>query len=445
VQKEFETAVIKLNIPFAAFGDADGVGARSYAEQCRALVTQPGIELRITHDFLALDDLLTVLESNTINAFFYEQAAGRGLSSAIDWALAVDRPIAISESDLFRHVSSARPSIWIEHSSLKEIIQQGTGPLLPYKKEWTAENLCWDYERIVKSAIATFTARSEIDRSVDTAVYHIKAAVSKTPAGRLIRKVRSMRNQPRSRDKRMVEGVSGVAVRPGAINTADYGKLLVSETAFNRILDDSAREQYKDVISLLFQLCPDEMSRKLPEANIQQAFVFETVRRLSHGFDKPKILSVGCYEDTAFVGLERMGFAPEGIDPVLNYDLHTFITKPGMGDARFDVVFSTSVIEHVYDDETFVREMADLLNPGGFIVVTCDYKQDYKNGDRVPIPDFRFYTEYDLRERLLSKMSGCRLYGPSDWDCPRPDFWFENLNYPFATLVVQKQTGVAVL
>ena len=35
VQNEFKEAKIKLNIPFARFGDNDGSQARKIAEQCR--------------------------------------------------------------------------------------------------------------------------------------------------------------------------------------------------------------------------------------------------------------------------------------------------------------------------------------------------------------------------------------------------------------------------
>jgi hypothetical protein len=36
----------------------------------------------------------------------------------------------------------------------------------------------------------------------------------------------------------------------------------------------------------------------------------------------------------------------------------------------YDIVFSTSVIEHVPDDETFVADMVAMLAPGGYAVLT---------------------------------------------------------------------------
>ena len=181
------------------------------------------------------------------------------------------------------------------------------------------------------------------------------------------------------------------------------------------------------------------MSRKITEANIQQAFVFETVRNLSRQFNHPRILSVGSYEDTACIGLQKTGIPVDGIDPVLNYDLSTYLTKPGVMENKYDIIFSTSVIEHVKDDDLFVREIDSLLKPGGFAVLTCDYKQDYKPGDRIPRVDFRFYTREDLEKRLPAAMNNSQIYGESQWDCPHPDFWFEKINYTFASFVTRKK------
>ena len=320
-----------------------------------------------------------------------------------------------------------------QYGFLKEIIQQGTAHLLPYKKEWTAANLCWDYERISRSAIQHFQKQSAAKSS-------LFSLIEKTPARRILRKFRRIANRSINKDKLML------AARESALKKETYSSykipsdsLLFRESVFNRILDNQARAEYDQVIKLLCQLCPDEMSRKITEANIQQAFVFETVRNLSAQFQSPRILSVGAYEDTAFIGLQQLGFTVEGIDPVLNYDLTTYLSKPGVKELGFDIIFSTSVIEHVKEDDQFVKEIASLLKPGGFAVLTCDYNQNYKPGDKIPRVDFRFYTKEDLSQRLPEAMNGCSIYGETNWDCPKPDFWFENINYTFASFVIRKK------
>ena len=433
VQAEFDEAFIRFNIPFAKFGDASGEGAKAYAAACRALVKKQGIELEITHEFWSQEEVLRFLAGNTVNCFFYEENKNRGISSVTDLALAVDKPIAISRSQMFRNLFDASPSICIENHSLREIIANGTAPLAPFKREWTAENLCWDYERICRSALANFQQQSAAKSS-------LFSLIEKTPARRILQKFKKIATRSLNKDKLMLAAAeSAERKKEYASYNIPADGLLLEETLFNRILDNQARARYDAVVKLLCQLCPDEMSRKIPEANIQQAFVFETVRNLSRRFNRPRILSVGSYEDTAFLGLRKLGVEVDGIDPVLNYDLSTFLTKPGVMENKYDIIFSTSVIEHVQDDDRFVKEIAGLLNPGGFVVLTCDYKQDYTPGDRIPRVDFRFYTARDLEERLIAQMEGCSLYGDHQWECPQPDFWFEKINYTFAGFVAVKK------
>lgn len=432
VQKEFDQALIRFNIPFARFGDANGQGAKAYARSCQELITKPGIKLSITHDFLSQEEVLDFLSQNTINCFFYEQNNNRGISSVTDLALAVDKPIAITKSYMFRNIYSTTPSICIEDQSLHTIIKNGTSPLKAFKEEWTPENLCWDYERICSNALNSFKEQS----AVKSKFFSI---IEKTPGKRVFARLKKIATRTINRDKLMLAAkTSDERKKQYTLYNISTRELLFKEACFNRILDNKARTQYENVIKLLCQLCPDEMSRKIPEANIQQAFVFETVRNLSSGFQSPRILSVGSYEDTACAGLQKLGFDVTGIDPVLNYDLSTFITKPGVISNKFDIIFSTSVIEHVENDERFAAETAGLLKPGGFVIFTCDYKQDYKPGDKIPRVDFRFYTKNDLENRLISAMPDCKIYGAYDWECPQPDFRFENINYTFASFVVQK-------
>ena len=128
------------------------------------------------------------------------------------------------------------------------------------------------------------------------------------------------------------------------------------------------------------------MRRKIPEANVQQAFVLDSVYKFIKMKPKPKALCVGSFEDTAAASLKMIGYHIEEIDPALNCDLETYFNLPTTTKASYDVIFSTSVIEHVPDDETFIRQIAKLLAPEGVGVLTCDYNDAYKPGDRLPQP-----------------------------------------------------------
>ena len=153
VHDEFDEAVIRLNMPSADFVDSDGRNARLVADNCRKLITKPGIKLEVSHQFMKDEELLDFLAANSMNVFLYEDMEGRGISSTVDNALAVKRPIAVSRSPMFRHILQARPSICTDDNSLKTILTNGFAPLVKIAADWTAENLKWEYERILDSVI----------------------------------------------------------------------------------------------------------------------------------------------------------------------------------------------------------------------------------------------------------------------------------------------------
>jgi SAM-dependent methyltransferase len=212
-----------------------------------------------------------------------------------------------------------------------------------------------------------------------------------------------------------------------------------ANVSLNRILDDKARELYTPVIDTLTTLVPKTMAKKIARANVQQAFVFDTVYRYLSHYKNPKLLCVGCYEDTASMSLIKMGHTVEEIDPMINYYLQEYFTKPTTVKNSYNIIFSTSVIEHDPDDVSFVRCITDLLAPGGVAIITCDYKDGWKPGEPKPDVDARLYTKHDLRDRLLPLMSNCHLVDEPQWDCPNPDFnYLGKYQYTFATFVVKK-------
>jgi SAM-dependent methyltransferase len=425
VQEEFDHAIIRLNMPAADFGDADGANAKRIAENCRTLITKPGISLEVSHDFLNEEQLLTFLAGNSMNVFLYEDTQGRGISSAIDNALAVKKPIAVSGSPMFRHVHTAQPSVCIADNSLKTILGNGFAPLEMISRDWNAENLLWEYERILssiqKKQVHAGKERMGVIRTLQSVWRRIFSLPDKSFTW--------LRNTTEATgdDLRNIAGLSyiPVALPPG--------------THLNRILDDKARVLYHPATQKLFELAPVTMAKKIDRANVQQGFVFDTVYRFSKEFATPKLLCVGSYEDTASIGLQKMGFKVEDIDPMINYYLQEYFTRPSTVKNSYDIIFSTSVIEHDPDDESFIRCIEGLLAPGGYAVITCDYKDGWKPGEPKPDVDVRFYTRQDLGKRLMSYMPLCRLVDTPDWDCPHPDFnYLGKYQYTFATFVIQK-------
>jgi SAM-dependent methyltransferase len=138
------------------------------------------------------------------------------------------------------------------------------------------------------------------------------------------------------------------------------------------------------------------------------------------------------------MSLVKAGIKVEEIDPLINYSLQEFITKPTTIKGGYDIIFSTSVIEHDPDDKSFITCVSELLSPGGVFIMTCDFRDGWKAGDPKPGVDARLYTKKDLEVRLLSYMKDCELVDDPDWDCLNPDFESASGNYTFASFVVKK-------
>ena len=153
VNEQFDEAVIKFHIPFSYYGDNDGQLAKSMIEKCKSLLTKEKIKIVASHEFLTDEGVLRFLSENTLNAFLYDDAQSRGLSSVIDYAISVRVPIAITKTNMFRHISNTTPSICVEDRALKEIIKSGVEPLQQYRDKWSNKNLITKFEYILNTTL----------------------------------------------------------------------------------------------------------------------------------------------------------------------------------------------------------------------------------------------------------------------------------------------------
>ncbi|MFH0936612.1 MAG: hypothetical protein ABH971_03235 [bacterium] len=431
IQEEFDTAEIRINIPFAEYGDKNGEEAKKYAIKCKELLHKPGIKLNITHNYFDQKQLLDFLAQSSLIAFFYEDKIGRGISSVIDYALAVNRPIAISDSIMFRHILDTEPSICINDVSLKQIISNRVTPLKKFAEEWTHENLLWEYERIINSVL-----KREVYLIKDSFFYLLKSFIKKI-IDKYSDNYIEHYNWLRKTDKLYDDDYKNI------ISNYKYtGCILPDKFSLNRILDNEAREVYKPAIKSLFELVPNTMAKKIPMANVNQGFIFDTVYRFIKKYNNPKILCIGSYEDTACMALIKLGYQVEEIDPMVNYTLQEFFSKPNTLKHNYDIIFSTSVIEHDNDDKSFIESVDKLLTPNGVFIMTCDYKDNWKKNDPKPSVCARFYTKEDLMFRLPSYMTNCEFITVPNWTYIKPDFKFDIYEYTFASFVIKKKSNI---
>lgn len=205
--------------------------------------------------------------------------------------------------------------------------------------------------------------------------------------------------------------------------------------AYNRILTDEDREAYKQDIAAMYQYVPEMTGNKIASALVQQAFVYNMATHLAPT-EHPMILSAGSYQDTAAELLRYNGYCVYDVDPVINCDLHTFRMRT---ENRYDVIISTSVLEHTQNDEEFISDICHLLVDGGYGILTCDFKDDWIAGQPVPYTSNRFYTSHDLVNRLAAVLhaNGCMFIDKPDYSA-RDNFVWDGINYSFATFVFKK-------
>jgi SAM-dependent methyltransferase len=437
VQDEFDEAVIRINIPANGIIDKDATLAHEQLDRCRERLWKPGIRLVGSHEFMDAGKLLEFLASNTLNAFLYDYLPQAGISSAVDQAMTARRPLAITRSVMFRHLFDLKPPITIENASLREIIQNGIEPYRHLLTEWAPDRIRQRYESILEEI---FLRKDQLSSNSNRrGSRHFEApqgASGKRHMKFLIRVI----NGVKRRLTRYVWTPARYAWKWVTLNVLLLLGVKKPRGLYNRILDDRARIEYAGVIARLGQAVPGIMAKKIPRANIQQAFIFDAVKNFAAQFSKPRMLCIGSFEDTAAITLKKLGHSLMEIDPVINkLDLDAFTNLPTTKPGTYDIVFSTSVLEHVRDDEKFVRQMADLLAPGGVGILTCDFKEGYKIGDPVIDGDYRFYTKQDLSQRLLANLGDCELVDAPGWDCVAPDFELGGFKYTFATLAFRKR------
>ena len=428
VEEQFDIAHIRLNIPYSSFLDKDGRMALEISKRCHQNISKKGLTLEVSHNYLSDKELIEFLRGNTLNLFLYEDMPERGISSAIDWAMASGKPFGVSSSRLFRHVHELKPSILVDDRSLQEIIDTDFEKYNFYN-DYSSDVILWEYENIIDKSI----------KNVD-----LKKINKRTQYWYFIDKIQEIftsKETNKYRYNSLWTSKNDDYISHSFSNSFEnkYIPFDSREIKYNIILDNYARDLYKTAINFLELNLPKLISKKIPEANVQQAFVLDTAVRLTQNMTDLKSIAVGCFEDTAYEALKLSGFNIEGIDPIINYDLSTFNEKPTTILGSYDLVISTSVIEHVEDDDLFMKNIEKLLRVGGIAILTCDFNNSYVKGDDIPHVDFRFYTKEDIINRLLKNLKNSILIDEPSYDCENPDFILaDKYVYTFASIVIKR-------
>jgi len=147
VNEQYDYAIIKFVIPDAFF-DPNRENTANWMETlCIQVNSKPNIKLMISHEFFTTEDILKFLQLNTMNIFLYDDMFGRGVSSTIDYALSVKRPLGISNSYMFRNIYSDK--ICLYKVSIEQCIKTSFEYCSKFLQEYSHENLIKKIDEIV--------------------------------------------------------------------------------------------------------------------------------------------------------------------------------------------------------------------------------------------------------------------------------------------------------
>lgn len=153
IANHFDRAHIRMHLPYATYGDAQGHMAHAAARECHQALPE-GFTMEISHEFMEWDDLVLSLAKNDINCYIRDPAMHwRGVSSACDAAMCARKPIAVNSCDAFRHLHDCSPSIRVEDRTIPEIIQTGLSPLVKKYEEYSPNVVGAQVMKVLESLV----------------------------------------------------------------------------------------------------------------------------------------------------------------------------------------------------------------------------------------------------------------------------------------------------
>ncbi len=153
VNEQFHSQKVQINLHLTeSYFSPNMDTINSIKQDCLNSITHDNIKLNMTHDFLTDKQMLDFLANNDLNIFFYQKYENyyNGISSTIDYALSVKKPLAICKSNMFAHIWDVEPSICVENNSLASIIENGFLPLEQKYNLWTNEKFVDILNRIIE-------------------------------------------------------------------------------------------------------------------------------------------------------------------------------------------------------------------------------------------------------------------------------------------------------
>jgi hypothetical protein len=154
VKQQMSNKNVEINLHLTNAHFSNGNDINGIKTDCLNILSGTNIKLNVTTDFLSDKQILDFLYNNNLNIFFYEKYNFyNGISSTIDYALSVKKPLAICQSNMFSHIWDVTPSICVENNSLENIINNKFTPLLEKATSWNNKNFITHMESIIEKVL----------------------------------------------------------------------------------------------------------------------------------------------------------------------------------------------------------------------------------------------------------------------------------------------------
>jgi len=183
--------------------------------------------------------------------------------------------------------------------------------------------------------------------------------------------------------------------------------------------------------------------------------VLATIEFLEHRLASgATVLDLGAFASEIVPALDHLGFCVSGVDldPRLpdmprgrgiQYEVGDFKHTTFPSDS-FSAVTAISVIEHGYEPDALLAEVARLLKPGGVFVASFDYWPDHLDVGQVRPFNMSWlvFSRDDVADLItLAGVHGLRPVGALDTAVPQAAINYAGLDYTFAWLALEKDDG----
>jgi SAM-dependent methyltransferase len=174
----------------------------------------------------------------------------------------------------------------------------------------------------------------------------------------------------------------------------------------------------------------------------------------SHVQKTDPILDIGCYASEILASLHKMRYSNlsgADLNPNLNkmpyqgsirYEVTNFMHTM-FADASFKAITSISVIEHDFDGPSLLKEIARLLQPGGYFIASFDYWPEKidTTGTKFFGMDWRIFSKDEVATFVDEAGSfGLFPVGEMNYGSKDKPIYCGGKQYTFGWLVLAKST-----